>query len=146
MPLGSHSRSHPPPPKCQHLEASRIFERLGIALSSSMAKQNLRQAIDFLYSCGLATSDSYMCHVLFCVRANDFVQAKRLQSHMQLHLFQPKVSFIHNHQHLHLFTKCGKLSYARDLFDNMTHRDIYSWNSLLSAYAKLGLVEDLCTV
>ncbi|XLT31652.1 hypothetical protein HN873_062944 [Arachis hypogaea] len=111
-----------------------------------MAKQNLRQAIDFLYSCGLATSDSYMCHVLFCVRANDFVQAKRLQSHMQLHLFQPKVSFIHNHQHLHLFTKCGKLSYARDLFDNMTHRDIYSWNSLLSAYAKLGLVEDLCTV
>ncbi|XLR34545.1 hypothetical protein S83_062445 [Arachis hypogaea] len=45
MPLGSHSRSHPP--KCQRLEASRIFKRLGIALSSSMAKQNLKQAIDF---------------------------------------------------------------------------------------------------
>ncbi|QHN95945.1 hypothetical protein HN51_043869 [Arachis hypogaea] len=143
MPLGSHSRSHPP--KCQHLKASRIFERLGIALSSSMAKQNLRQAIDFLYSRGLATSDSYTRHVLHCVRANDFVQAKRLQSHMQLHLFQPKDSFIHN-QLLHLFAKCGKLSYARDLFDNMTHRDVYSWNALLSAYAKLGLVEDLCTV
>ncbi|XP_020963817.1 pentatricopeptide repeat-containing protein At2g21090-like [Arachis ipaensis] len=86
-----------------------------------------------------------MRHVLHCIRANDFVQANRLQSHMQLHLFQPKFSFIHN-QLLHLFAKCGKLSYARDLFDNMTHIDIYSWNSLLSSYAKLGLVEDLRTV
>ncbi|QHN95942.1 Pentatricopeptide repeat-containing protein [Arachis hypogaea] len=25
----------------------------------------------------------------------------------------------------------------------MTHVDVYSWNALLSAYAKLGLVEDL---
>ncbi|XLT05123.1 hypothetical protein HN51_043872 [Arachis hypogaea] len=64
---------------------------------------------------------------------------------MQLHLFQPKDSFIHNHL-LHLFAKYGKLSYARNLFDNMTHRDVYSWNALLSVYAKLGLVEDLCTV
>ncbi|KAL4293366.1 hypothetical protein AHAS_Ahas18G0120900 [Arachis hypogaea] len=110
-----------------------------------MAKQNLRQAIDFLYSRSLATSDSYTRHVLHRVRANDFVQAKILQSHIQLHLFQPKDSFIHN-QLLHLFAKCGKLSYARDLFDNMTHRDVYSWNALLFAYAKLGLVEDLCTV
>ncbi|MED6193415.1 hypothetical protein PIB30_019148 [Stylosanthes scabra] len=44
----------------------------------------------------LATSDSYTRHVLQRVRSNDFVQAKRLWSHMQLHLFQPKDSFIHN--------------------------------------------------
>ncbi|RYQ96988.1 hypothetical protein Ahy_B08g092949 isoform A [Arachis hypogaea] len=35
-------------------------------------------SIDFLYSRGLATSDSYTRHVLHCVQENDFVEAKRL--------------------------------------------------------------------
>ncbi|KAK7319962.1 hypothetical protein RJT34_04691 [Clitoria ternatea] len=58
---------------------------------------------------------------------------------MELHLLQPNDSFIHN-QLLHLYANCGKLFYAQNLFDNMTKRDVYSWNALLSAYAKLGMV------
>lgn len=108
-------------------------------------QQNLRQAIDLLCSRGPASSDDYTRLVLHCARANDFIQAKRLQSHMELHLFQPKDSFIHN-QLLHLYAKCGKLSDARNLFDNMTKRDVYSWNALLSAYAKVHLVENLHAV
>ncbi|XP_054801373.1 pentatricopeptide repeat-containing protein At4g02750-like [Prosopis cineraria] len=106
-------------------------------------KQKLRQAIDFLYSCGCATSEAYTRIVIDCVRSNDIYQAKRLQAHMERHLFQPTDAFVHN-QFLHMYAKFGKLSDAQNLFDKMTKKDIYSWNAILSAYAKLGLVEDLC--
>ncbi|KAG5041645.1 hypothetical protein JHK85_014121 [Glycine max] len=108
-------------------------------------KQKLHQAIDLLYSHGLASFDDYTRLVLHCARANDFIQAKRLQSHMELNLFQPKDSFIHN-QLLHLYAKFGKLSDAQNVFDSMTKRDVYSWNDLLSAYAKMGMVENLHVV
>ncbi|KAK4280632.1 hypothetical protein QN277_012234 [Acacia crassicarpa] len=110
-----------------------------------MVKQKLRQAIDFLYSCGCATSEAYTCIVIDCVRSNDIYQAKRLQAHMERHLFQPVDAFVHN-QLLHLYAKFGRLSDAQNLFDKMARKDIYSWNAMLSAYAKLGLVEDLCAL
>ncbi|XAR49164.1 hypothetical protein NMG60_11032258 [Bertholletia excelsa] len=33
------------------------------------------------------------------------------------------------------YSKCGSLSSARQLFDKIPHRDIVSWNSILTAYA-----------
>ncbi|KAG5024458.1 hypothetical protein JHK86_020372 [Glycine max] len=108
-------------------------------------KQKLHQAIDLLYSHGPASFDDYTRFVLHCARAKDFIQAKRLQSHIELNLFQPKDSFIHN-QLVHLYAKFGKLSDAQYVFDNMTKRNVYSWNALLSAYAKMGMVENLRVV
>lgn len=110
-----------------------------------MAKEKLRQAIDILYCRGCGTSEAYTRLVIDCVRSNDVNQAKRLQAHMERHLFQPIDSFVQN-QLLHLYAKFGKLSDAQNLFDKMTKRDVYSWNAMLSAYAKVGLVEDLCVL
>ncbi|KAK7358368.1 hypothetical protein VNO77_00295 [Canavalia gladiata] len=122
-----------------------VVSEVELAKLKMMVKQKLHEAIDLLYSRGPASFDDYTRLVLHCARANDFIQAKRLQSHMELHLFQPKDSFIHN-QFLHLYAKCGKLSHAQNLFDSMTRRDVYSWNALLSAYAKMHMVEDLHVV
>ncbi|CAL5214384.1 unnamed protein product [Lathyrus oleraceus] len=108
-------------------------------------KQQLHEAIDFLFTRGPASSADYTRLILHCAQSNDFNQAKRLQSHMELQLFQPPDSFIHN-QLLHIYVKYGKLSNAQQLFDKMPNRDIYSWNALLSAYAKVGSVEDLNSV
>ncbi|KAG7984221.1 hypothetical protein I3843_04G148000 [Carya illinoinensis] len=106
------------------------------------AKHKLRHAVDLLYSRGSATSDAYTRLVLDCVRANDVDQAKRLQHHMELHLFQPANTFLQNRL-LHLYAKSGKVFDARNLFDKMLKRDVFSWNAMLSAYAKTGLVEAL---
>lgn len=110
-----------------------------------LVKQKIRQAIDILYSRGCVSLEAYTRLVIDCVRSNDVNQAKRLQAHMELHLFQPIDSFIQN-QLLHLYAKFGKLSDAQNLFNKMTNRDIYSWNAMLLAYAKVGLLEDLCVV
>ncbi|RVW38245.1 Pentatricopeptide repeat-containing protein [Vitis vinifera] len=105
----------------------------------------LREAIDALYSRGTANSESYTRLLLQCVRSNDVVQAKRLQTHMDLHLYQPTDTFLQNRL-LHLYAKSGNLSDARDLFDKMSRRDVFSWNAMLSAYSKSGNVEDLRAV
>ncbi|KAA8523154.1 hypothetical protein F0562_009577 [Nyssa sinensis] len=106
------------------------------------AKVKLREAIDLLYSRGCANYEAYTRLVLECVRYNDVDQAKRLQSHMDLHLYQPANTFLPNRL-LHLFTKSGQLLDAQNLFDKMPYRDIFSYNAMLSAYSKLGSVEDL---
>ena len=109
------------------------------------AKQKLGDAIDLLCSRGCATSEAYTRLVLECVRSKDVVQAQRLQSHMELHLFHPTNTFLHNRL-LHLYAKSGRLEDARNLFDKMPKRDVISWNAMLSAFAKSGSVEDLGNV
>ncbi|XP_059638193.1 pentatricopeptide repeat-containing protein At2g22070-like [Cornus florida] len=106
------------------------------------AKQKLREAIDSLYSRGCASSEAYTRLVLECVRHNDFNQAKRLQSHMDLHLYQPNNTFLHNRL-LQLYSKSGRLSDAQNLFEKMSQRDIFSYNAMLSVYSRLGSVQDL---
>ncbi|XP_022732334.1 pentatricopeptide repeat-containing protein At2g22070-like [Durio zibethinus] len=106
------------------------------------ARQKLCQAIDSLYTSCQATAAAYTLLVLECVRANDVDQAKRLQSHMDLHHFTPNDTFLHN-RILHLYAKFGKVSDARVLFDKMPRRDVISWNAMLSAYAKSGSIENL---
>lgn len=106
------------------------------------AKPKLRQAIDLLCSRGSASSEAYTHLILECVRTNEVDQAKRLQSHMEHHLFQPPDPFLQN-QLLHLYAKFGKLRDAQNLFDKMLERDVFSWNALLSAYAKSGSIQNL---
>lgn len=109
-------------------------------------KHKLRQAIDSLYSCGQVTTEEvYTRLVLECARAGDVEEARRLESHMLLHSYQPANTFLENRL-LHLYAKAGKLSYARNLFDKMPRRDIYSWNAMLSSYAKSGSMENLKAV
>ncbi|CAL5089925.1 unnamed protein product [Urochloa decumbens] len=38
-----------------------------------------------------------------------------------------------------MYAKCGDLSSARRVFDGMSHRDVVSWNSMISGYAASGL-------
>ncbi|THG11581.1 pentatricopeptide repeat-containing protein At5g04780, mitochondrial-like [Camellia sinensis] len=106
------------------------------------SKHKLREAVDLLYFRGCASSETYTRFVLTCVRYNDIEQAKRLQYHMDLHLYRPTNTFVHNRL-LQLYSKSGFLSDAQNLFDKMATRDIFSYNAMLSAYSKLGLVDHL---
>ncbi|CAG7886428.1 unnamed protein product [Brassica rapa] len=44
-----------------------------------------------------------------------------------------------------MYSKCGSLSYARRVFDEMPERDLVSWNSILAAYAQSseGFIENV---
>ncbi|KAL5713423.1 hypothetical protein ACHQM5_015497 [Ranunculus cassubicifolius] len=47
---------------------------------------------------------------------------------------------------LHAYAKCGSLSSASSVFDNMSERDTVSWNSMVDAYVKNGEIEKACGV
>ncbi|PKU67170.1 pentatricopeptide repeat-containing protein At2g39620 isoform X1 [Dendrobium catenatum] len=42
-----------------------------------------------------------------------------------------------------MYSKCGRLDVARDLFDQMEYRDIVSWNVMLGGYAMHGIGESV---
>ncbi|XP_065874817.1 pentatricopeptide repeat-containing protein At1g08070, chloroplastic-like [Euphorbia lathyris] len=39
---------------------------------------------------------------------------------------------------IHMYANCGEIEIARKVFDGMSVRDIFSWNSLFSGYTKAG--------
>ncbi|XP_065882096.1 pentatricopeptide repeat-containing protein At2g27610-like isoform X2 [Euphorbia lathyris] len=108
-------------------------------------KLRLRQAIDSLYNLGPATHESYTRLALECFRNNDADQAKRLQSHMDIHLYQPTDTFLQNRL-LHLyaksgFAKNGRASEAVDAFVTMQNKGFkpteYTYVSILNVCAQL---------
>ncbi|CAA7016817.1 unnamed protein product [Microthlaspi erraticum] len=42
-----------------------------------------------------------------------------------------------------MYAKCGSLSYARRVFDNMPERTVISWNAMLVGYSKHGLGKEV---
>nr|XP_043612370.1 pentatricopeptide repeat-containing protein At3g62890-like [Erigeron canadensis] len=106
-------------------------------------KNKLKVAIDSLYRhTNNVNPETYTRLVLDCVRLSDPHQAKRLQSHMDHHLYEPTTTFIHNRL-LDLYAMSGKLMDAQNLFDKMPQRDIFTYNAMLKAYSKTGSVDDL---
>nr|XP_043618384.1 pentatricopeptide repeat-containing protein At2g34400 isoform X2 [Erigeron canadensis] len=43
------------------------------------------------------------------------------------------------HSLISMYAKCGEIRYARKVFDEITERDLVSWNSMISGYLKMGL-------
>lgn len=37
---------------------------------------------------------------------------------------------------IHLYANCGRIDIARKMFDRMSNRDVFSWNSMFSGYVK----------
>ncbi|KAK1406634.1 hypothetical protein QVD17_42110 [Tagetes erecta] len=44
---------------------------------------------------------------------------------------------------IHLYVKCGQLSYARKVFDEMSEQDVVSCSALVSGYARDGCVKEV---
>lgn len=43
-----------------------------------------------------------------------------------------------NHSLITMYARCGELRYARKVFDEISERDLVSWNSMISGYSKMG--------
>ncbi|XP_057865082.2 pentatricopeptide repeat-containing protein At2g13600 [Cryptomeria japonica] len=41
-----------------------------------------------------------------------------------------------------MYSKCGSILKARELFDNMSQRDLVSWNAMIAGYAQNGFCKD----
>ncbi|KAL5974175.1 hypothetical protein ACLOJK_030838 [Asimina triloba] len=46
------------------------------------------------------------------------------------------------HSLITMYARCGELGAARKVFDEIAERDVVSWNSMISGYARLGLAAE----
>ncbi|CAL9225392.1 unnamed protein product [Arabidopsis halleri] len=41
-----------------------------------------------------------------------------------------------------MYASCGRIDYARNVFDEMSQRDVVTWNTMIERYCRLGLLDD----
>lgn len=75
-----------------------------------------------------------------CIENRALDEGRRVHGHINCSAFAPGVLI--SNKILDLYCKCGSVSDARNLFDEMGQRDLCSWNTLISGYAKMGMVSE----
>ena len=45
-----------------------------------------------------------------------------------------------------MYSRCGRVAFARKVFDEIPRRDLVSWNSMIAGYAKAGCAREAVEV
>ncbi|KAF5813352.1 putative tetratricopeptide-like helical domain superfamily [Helianthus annuus] len=69
-------------------------------------------------------------------------KTRSFQHGFSLHAVAIKMGFISNliisNHVLNMYAKCGKIDFARQLFDEMSERNVVSWSAMISGYDQAG--------
>ncbi|KAL1833815.1 hypothetical protein DCAR_0103940 [Daucus carota subsp. sativus] len=74
-----------------------------------------------------------------CADSRSLKEGRWVHLHLKLTGFKHPSTFLLNHL-INMYCKCGDHVVARQLFDKMSDRNLYSWNNMVSGYVKLGMV------
>ncbi|XP_022960464.1 pentatricopeptide repeat-containing protein At2g22410, mitochondrial-like [Cucurbita moschata] len=74
-----------------------------------------------------------------CSQKGDYVMGRSLHELIKRKNISSSVNLVNTM--LDMYVKCGCLVTAREIFDNMERRDVFSWTSLLNGLAKNGDLE-----
>lgn len=115
-------------------------KRFKEAIDILCEQKRLKEAIRILYQVDKPSASTYSNLIQSCLQNRAFEEGKKVHEHIKLSGFIPGL-FISNRL-LDMYAKCDSLVNAQKLFDEMTERDLCSWNVLISGYAKIGLLEE----
>lgn len=130
-----------PPPKRSVEEDGRV----GIGSDEDVRKLCLngqpKNVLHILEQRGIDPgSYVYVCLLRRCTNIRDLAEGKHVHSHIVKSRFKPS-TFVLNAL-LNMYMKCGSLEDARQVFNKMRERDMFTWTIMLSGYAKLGHPEE----
>ncbi|KAG0609808.1 hypothetical protein M758_7G015600 [Ceratodon purpureus] len=83
---------------------------------------------------------AYVCLLRRCTNIKDLAEGKYVHAHMAKSDFVPS-TFVLNAL-LNMYMKCGSFVDARQVFDRMQEKDMFTWTMMLTGYAKLGHPEE----
>ncbi|KAL6133897.1 hypothetical protein ACLB2K_066130 [Fragaria x ananassa] len=131
------------------LEARRVFDSLPerdvfscTAIISGYARQGLdEEALELFRQLQREGMTSNYVTYASVLTALSGLAALDLGRQVHNHVFRREVpSFVVLQNSLiDMYSKCGKLSYSRRVFDTMPERTVISWNAMLVGYSKHGM-------
>lgn len=99
-----------------------------------------REALQSLEQRGIGAGGyAYVCLLRRCTNLKDIAEGKYVHAHMAKSGFV-STTFVLNAL-VNMYMKCGSLVDARDVFDKMQERDMFTWTMMLAGYSKLGYPE-----
>lgn len=131
------------------------MESLGIApdvftwtsMISGLAHNNRRgQALDLFKEMLLAGVQPNGVTITSAVSA--CASLKSLNKGLELHAFAIKIDLMDDvlvgNSLIDMYSKCGELEAAQEVFDKIEDKDVYTWNSLIGGYCQAGYCGKAC--
>lgn len=107
--------------------------------SQGQFKQAIR-SLDIIVRKGTRLDSNTLAFLLReCADSRSLKEGKWVHLHLKLTGLKHPNTFLLNHL-INMYCKCGDHVVARQLFDKMSDRNLYSWNNMVSGYVKLGMV------
>ncbi|KAI3446236.1 hypothetical protein Pfo_002901 [Paulownia fortunei] len=108
------------------------------------SRGQLREAVDalpLLSRKGFSLKSKIIASLIQqCANAKSIKEGKWIHLHLKLTGSNHPNTFLSNHL-MNMYAKCGDHVKAREVFDKMSARNLYSWNNMISGYANLGMVK-----
>lgn len=130
---------------CEHLFTNMSDRRDAISWNSMISgyiyNGNLQEAMDCVWL--MIHSGQIMDCCTFSIILNACASVAALERGMELHAFgirsHLESDVVVESALVDMYSKCGRVDYASKLFNSMTQRNEFSWNSMISGYARHGL-------
>ncbi|XP_057854720.2 pentatricopeptide repeat-containing protein At2g13600 [Cryptomeria japonica] len=81
-----------------------------------------------------------------CISKKGLSRGKQIHSHITHRGFAFATNSFMQNKLINMYIKCCNLAEARQMFDRMTERDVFSWNTIISAYRRHGYPQEALTL
>ncbi|CAL4962899.1 unnamed protein product [Urochloa decumbens] len=130
---------------CEHLFSKMSGRRDAVSWNSMISgyiyNGHLQEAMDCVWLM-VHTGQMLDC-CTFSIILNACASVAALERGMEMHAFGIKSHLesdvVVESALVDMYSKCGRLDYASKVFNSMTKRNEFSWNSMISGYARHGL-------
>ncbi|KAF8696765.1 hypothetical protein HU200_036398 [Digitaria exilis] len=130
---------------CEHLFSKMSSRRDAVSWNSMISgyiyNGNLQEAMDCVWL--MVHTGQIMDCCTFSIILNACASVAALERGMEIHAFGIKSHLesdvVVESALVDMYSKCGRVDYASKVFNSMTQRNEFSWNSMISGYARHGL-------
>ncbi|KAL6615009.1 hypothetical protein ACP70R_037279 [Stipagrostis hirtigluma subsp. patula] len=110
-------------------------------ISGYIYNGHLQEAMDCVWL--MVHSEQTMDRCTFSIVLNACASVAALERGMEMHAFgfrwHLESDVVVESALVDMYSKCGRVDYASKVFNSMTQRNEFSWNSMISGYARHGL-------
>uniref|UniRef100_J3L1H6 DYW domain-containing protein n=2 Tax=Oryza brachyantha TaxID=4533 RepID=J3L1H6_ORYBR len=130
---------------CEQLFSKMSGRRDSVSWNSMISgyiyNGHLQEAMDCVWL--MMHSDQMMDHCTFSIVLNACASVAALERGMEMHAFglrsHLESDVVVESALVDMYSKCGRIDYASKVFHSMTQKNEFSWNSMISGYARHGL-------